>query len=133
MSPTSRHQLVVDCDLAAFRSVGPWLADAIDDPGVVSRAELAVQELAVNALEHGFGDGRSAPPLTIEVARAADGWSIKLRDRGDAIPESVARGVLPTAPQVGGYGLFLVFELADDAGLERIDDTNVWTLRFDRR
>ena len=38
----------------------------------------------------------------------------------------------PGVPHIRGYGLVIVEKLVDELGYVRRDDTNIWSLRFDR-
>ena len=55
------HELSVHADLLSIRDIGPWLRDVASEAvapdaleSFAMRCELAVQELAVNIVTHGF-------------------------------------------------------------------------------
>ncbi|WP_351227045.1 ATP-binding protein [Streptomyces sp. NPDC002133] len=108
------------------RSVGAARAFALDTLirwGIVERhddVQLAVSELATNALRHGVPPGRE-----FCVGLAVDGAVLRIhvRDSGDGRPEVQAAD----ADACDGRGLFLVKELADDFGVtEHIVGKSVW-------
>ncbi|WP_372016645.1 SpoIIE family protein phosphatase [Pseudoxanthomonas sp. 10H] len=97
-------------------------------------ARLIVEEVACNAVEHAV-----APDAPLEMhARVDDGrlW-LEFRDRGVPFdPTAQAAPDLDADVEergIGGLGVFLVRELADEIDYQRIEDVNVLriTLRLD--
>ena len=118
------------------------MTDAIDDlmarhgasPAAAHDARLVVEEIACNAVEHAV-----APEAPLEMhARVDDGrlW-LEFRDRGQAFdPTAHAAPALDAdigERGIGGLGVFLVQELAEDIAYQRLDGCNVLrvTLRLD--
>jgi len=86
---------------------------------LVPTAELAVSELVANAVRHGRGG------VEVRVFASATKVRIEVRDRGGGRPS--IREPHRAGPDVGGWGLRLVDQLADDWGTRvRPDDTLVW-------
>ena len=81
-------------------------------PASAAPMALIVNELTLNALEHGGTDGRP-PAVTVRLLKHGDGFSLEVQDDGAG----------PAAVQDGGFGLHVVrllaqqlsadFELAD--------------------
>ena len=133
-------QLSVAPDLLSIREIGPWLrecvsghvADADVEPFAM-RAELAMQEVAANIVNHGHVgvDPADHPPIGLAAEIADGALRIEIVDHGteyepDAQPEPKA-----DAPQVHGYGLMIVRQLARRFDYVRRDDANHTTLEFE--
>jgi len=71
------------------------------------RLVLVVDELASNALRHG------GAPVTAALHRAGDRWLIAVDDSSPRMPPTPARG---RDPGLGGFGLYLVADLASQHG-----------------
>jgi len=91
----------------------PVLASAAE------RVGLVFSELATNALRHG------RRPVTVTLARAADGWLVTVSDaHHDEGPVVV---VARTRTRSGGHGLRLVLQLSRAVGWYRdLDLKHVW-------
>lgn len=139
----SERHLVVPANLLAIRDIGPWLAEATDDlavltgdePGATearSQLELALQELAVNIVTHGYGDsatGDNTIALAWLVTRHPQtAVTITARDAARPYVPQPERQSEPGTPSVHGFGLMLIEQLVDSFTHEREGDTNVWTL-----
>jgi two-component sensor histidine kinase len=74
------------------------------------RLVLIVDELASNALRHG------GPPVGATLSKSGDHWMIAITDSAAAQPPHPAEG---RDPGRGGFGLYLVAELADHHGWSR--------------
>lgn len=116
-------ELVVESDYEALRAIGPWLAGVLEmfdettRTILLQRIELAVQELATNSIDHAKS-GEAG--ITLRADIVGDSVVVELSDRGvavdlDAIPEPDH-----DEPQVRGYGMMIVEQLADELGYERI-------------
>lgn len=96
---------------AACVALGDYLRAAGASPRVAGRAEVLLEELALNALRHG-----GAPEVRLEAFRAEEGWTLCLEDAGAAFDPLA--GELPApAPsleeaRIGGLGLPLVRRLS---------------------
>jgi len=94
-----------------------------DDAAVADRNEavvLAFDEMASNALRHGGGRVRA------RVQRTATAWLVEVCDGAATSPPEPAVG---RDPSLGGLGLYLIAEMADDHGWHLTDDEKVvWAL-----
>jgi anti-sigma regulatory factor (Ser/Thr protein kinase) len=77
-------------------------------------AALLVSELVSNALLHGVGD------ISLRIDIEADAVRVEVSDEGN-----VALAPSPTPGAHGGWGLYIVGELADDWGVLE-GSTRVW-------
>ena len=86
--------------------------------GQVETLRLLVSELVTNAVRHGDG----AEPVEVCVR-----WNSEIRvevcDRGGGFTPRPRFGRLD---EPGGFGLYLVGQLADQWGVETTDGTTVW-------
>jgi sigma-B regulation protein RsbU (phosphoserine phosphatase) len=100
-----------------------WLADQGLCPAVIARAELLVEEVALNILRHGFESGAAAAlVVSLESGRCV----LEFEDRGmpfdpttAALPPRAAS--LAQAPD-GGRGLRLLRALTAEARYARSED-----------
>ncbi|MEM9436800.1 MAG: ATP-binding protein [Pseudomonadota bacterium] len=98
--------------------------------------ELVLAEVLNNVAEHAYeekGDGR----IELDMSYIADGISIKLQDFGKPMPNGQTPLGMPADLDVevedlpeGGFGWFLIGELAKDLTYERRGDTNHLTFRM---
>ena len=87
---------------------------------VLDDVRLLVTELVTNALRH--GSLRSGDRVGLKAWLTGDVFRIEVRDPGrdgDPVPRS-------PGPRGGGYGLFLVEQLAKRWGVDRNGGTVVW-------
>lgn len=107
------------CDAAGFDALGR------------SQVQLVLEELVVNALAH--GGAPEGVPIHVSLRYAAPELCIHIRDQGAAFDPTVPRNALADVPlseqAIGGLGLFLTQQLADEMVHERIDGVNHLTLR----
>lgn len=92
------------------------------EPHVFQNLELLVSELVTNSVRH--ADVNDDSDVTLKVRISPDTVSIEVIDPG-------AGFVAPTSPRPrqgeGGYGLYLVDQLARRWGVDRLDQgTRVW-------
>lgn len=131
----------VKLDLAALREIAPWirgeLAERLDPAQVeviLPGIELAVQEIAVNIVEHGFVDNGTdlqGRQFRVELDHHDGVVQLTLIDNGPAYdPDQIAEPD-PDQPQVGGYGLMIVRQLTSEFGVERDGDLNKTRLCFE--
>jgi anti-sigma regulatory factor (Ser/Thr protein kinase) len=129
--------LVLPADHEALRQLGAWLADLIGPPcdgqlpDLLSRSELALHEVCVNVVDHGYGGG----PGELTVSGWADDATVELRitDSGCAFERQAVVEPQAGVPQIRGYGLMIVNQLVDVLNFERVDGTNICTLQISRR
>lgn len=132
--------LSVAPDLLSIREIGPWLrecvsghiADADVEPFAM-RVELAMQEVAANIVNHGHAgiepDGH--PPIGLAAEIADGALCIEVVDHGaEYAPDEQPEPDLDS-PQVHGYGLMIVRQLARRFDYARCGDANHTTLEFE--
>ena len=112
---------------ALLRRLEP-LELGVDEVGTV---ELVMAEALNNVVEHAYPEGDAAGPITISCNHAADGLHLMVVDRGRAMP----KGQMPDGATVdldvpfcdtpeGGFGWFLIKDLADEVRYERVEWEN---------
>ncbi len=85
--------------------------------GAVGRAEVVVEEVALNAFRHG-----GAGEVTLEAAEVEDGWRLRFEDAGAAFDPTAS----PAAPSAraamgeGGLGRVMVARAARRLGYARV-------------
>jgi anti-sigma regulatory factor (Ser/Thr protein kinase) len=109
------------------RRVRAVLAASLDDgdepdevarEDVVERVVLVIDELASNAVRHG------APPATLEVRESGDHWVVVVTD---AAPDALPAPAVDRPAGQGGYGLYVIADLATAHGVEvHGDRKRVW-------
>ena len=117
----------LEIEVATTRAMRRQISDALSDALGSTRLDdvlLAATELATNSLLHG------APPVTVRLWNVGDGVLIDVVDHGGAIADPLADLRPLNGGSHGGYGLWLVGELADEITIDRRDDTNVVTAFF---
>lgn len=126
--------LQISADHESLRHIGPWLRDLFEGSELPSRftsIELAVHELANNSVDHAKSDDRLVRlSAAIDQKDLAATLTVTVTDRGIAVdPETI-----PTpeehVPQIRGYGLMIIDQVADELTYERIGNENVWTAAF---
>lgn len=139
VNPTSAtvKPLVLEANYAAVREIGRWLDHIIASEGGHRFAnrrgeiELAVHELAVNIIDHAFtNETRPNGSLELSADIIDDTLLVRSFDTGVVVEE------LPDAPnvdtpQVRGYGLVIIRQLAASVHYQRSLSANRWTLSFD--
>ena len=134
-----RARLTIEADTLSVRQVTAWLARLLAPAGVEgtalqSRVELAVHEVCVNILDHSYGPDHVTRGDDITIEGTIDGaavW-IWIFDRGREFDCGNILRPIPGVPQVRGYGLVIVEQLASELRYVREHNTNIWSLRFDR-
>jgi len=94
-------------------ALGPHLAN-----GASETVKLLVSELMTNAIKH--GDGRQ--PVEVYAHWNAE-VRVEISDHGEGFAPAPRVGALD---EPGGFGLYLVGQLADRWGVETSDGTTVW-------
>ena len=106
----------------ARHDVEDALAEAAVDRRTAGDLMLLVSELVTNAVRHAHGD---AFEVRLEVR--PDVLRLEVHDRGISFEPRIR----PSDDGSGGYGLFIVDQLADRWGVERDDGGTIW-LELDR-
>lgn len=128
--------LRLETSYAAMREIGEWLDSILATPlgqrfaDRRGEIELAVHELAVNIVDHAFTvETRPAGSFELSAEIIDDQMFVRSFDAGNPVID------LPAAPQAGqpqvrGYGLMIVEQLAASVNYQRSARANRWTLLF---
>lgn len=109
----------------AQAALAGFLAARGAGPRSVSRAELVLEEVALNALRHGYPEGQE-PALDIVASIEEGRCVLRFEDRG--IPFDPAAASLPAPAtglaeaRIGGLGVTLIRRMAEDLHYERTPD-----------
>lgn len=106
----------------------------VEEAGTV---ELVMAEALNNIVEHAYPEGDAAGPIDILCKHATDGLHLKVVDHGRAMPN----GQTPVGAAVdidvavqdmpeGGFGWFLIKDLAKEVRYERCDWQNQLMFRL---
>ncbi len=108
---------------AAQAALAGWLAGAGVSPRAVTRAEVVLEELALNAQRHG-----GAEEVLVAACIAGEVCTLVLEDAGLAFDPTAPAPVMPQEARIGGHGLLLVRRNAaalryrrTDAGRNRLE------------
>lgn len=111
LRPESRS--VAEARTRVCEAIEPHLSNGMDET-----LKLLVSEVVTNAVRHGGSDG----PVELHAS-----WNSEIRvavqDQGDGFTHTPRAGE-PDEP--GGFGLYLVGQLADRWGVETDGGTTVW-------
>ena len=86
--------------------------------------QLAATELITNATTHG------AAPVGVEAWLTDDGVVMEVSDHGDGVLDRYAELRQLNRGAIGGYGLWMVGQLADEVEIDRRDGRTVVSARF---
>jgi len=117
-----------------------WVDDFAAEVGLeaVVRGELqvALEELALNVIAHGYGEGEVVKELSVTLDADSDFITAVVEDEAPAFdPTGRAEADLSLPPErrpIGGLGIHLVKNLVESMHHERRGARNVLTLRFSR-
>ncbi|WP_375229666.1 ATP-binding protein [Roseobacter sp. S98] len=127
-------ELAVRDALSQFlAALGPIALD-VEEAGTI---ELVLAEVLNNIVEHAYPAGSASGPIDIRCTHRKDGLHVSITDSGLAMPD----GQLPLGNQVsvdvdlddlpeGGFGWFLIQDLAKDVHYARNGRKNRLTLRL---
>jgi anti-sigma regulatory factor (Ser/Thr protein kinase) len=86
---------------------------------VRNTVRLLVSEVVTNGVRH----GSASEPVELDVRDRGDELEVEVRDLGDGFAAAPRR---MATDEVGGWGLFLVEQLADRWGVAQDSGTRVW-------
>ena len=109
------------------RVASACLAAGLDND-IRKRAELAVEELFANTINHAYG-GESDRPVWLLVLVTNDGIKIDYRDDGPAFAPFACQ-VDHKSHTAGGFGISLINNMPDARAYRREDGHNVIHLEF---
>lgn len=106
----------------------------IEEAGTV---ELVLAEALNNIVEHGYPDQDSSGPINLSCTHASSGLNIQLIDEGIPMPDGKTPiGLAPDTdvdfmdmPE-GGFGWFIIKDLAKDILYKRMEKSNCLNLRI---
>ena len=115
------------------RGLGPLELNP-EEAGIV---ELVLAEALNNIVEHAYAPSYGCGPIRIECLHKSDGLHLRIRDcgatmPGDKAPPGIAADLgkcLKDLPE-GGFGWFLIKDLAEDVKYRRINGENCLDLRL---
>lgn len=139
-APPAMFRIAFVANAFGVRSALVGLRRYLESAGIptdqVDRAELVVAEALNNIVEHAYGP-TGAGPVTVLCQPVSDGLDLSLRDRGagmpgDRLPEG--RPALCQGPRKdlaeGGFGWFIIRDLARDIRYRRRDGENELSFRL---
>lgn len=99
------------------------------DQKTACRLRLGVDEIATNAIEHGYAETKSEEILHISAETDEQTFKIVLEDRGKPYDPNQALPLndldLPLEErQAGGLGIYLTLQAVDEFFYERVGDWN---------
>lgn len=113
--------------------LGPLSLD-LEEAGAV---ELVMAEALNNIVEHAYPEGDPVGPISITCRHARDGLHLTVVDRGRGMPDGRTPLGAPVEVDVafndmpeGGFGWFLIKDLAKDVCYQRVDPENRLSLRL---
>ena len=90
---------------------------------------LALHELCVNILEHGYHGFCDDIQITLTLQFEPQMIEALVVDSGDPFDKTAVATPILDEPQDGGYGLFLIEQLVDDFQYTRLAAGNQWQLK----
>lgn len=123
-------ELTLDANYLELRQIGPWIAELLNarSDDLLGSIELAVHELAANSVDHA-----ASPDGQLTLRGRIDGTilTVEMIDAGGAFDATAVTTPDPNQPQVGGYGLMILEQLAATVSYERNGDQNHWRTTFE--
>ena len=106
----------------------------VEETGTV---ELVMAEVLNNIVEHAYADKPDGGTINMRCSKKPDGLTVFIKDTGKMMPD----GKLPTGTLAslevdlddlpeGGFGWFLIQNLAKDVTYERVGNQNVLKMRI---
>lgn len=121
------------------RLLGPWLTQRLEEPDAINFAErrgeieLAVHEIVTNVIDHALANTASeVAPIEVQASVHNGRLAVTTSDTGAAFDEASYAAPTDGAPQVHGYGLMIVEQLAESCEYSRCErrGSNTWTAVF---
>ncbi len=133
ISITSGEFAVREALAALLEALTPLELD-VEETGTI---ELVLAEAMNNIVEHAYPPEDVPGPINVKCSRQADGLRFQIKDCGRPMPDGVTPIGLPVDLDVefsdlpeGGFGWFLIKDLAKDVVYRRVDDANQLTFRL---
>jgi serine/threonine-protein kinase RsbW len=130
--------LEIPADLLSIRAAGDWIRGCLaerltpDHVGAVAyTCELAIQEVLVNIVTHGYGDAPGSIRLSGEFTPDGETWRVVVEDDAAGYEPDALHDPDPSEPQEHGYGMMIVRQLTSEFSYVRLTDRNRTTLVFD--
>lgn len=121
----------------ALQQLRASLAPLALDPDELGTIELVLAEVMNNIVEHAYPPGDQPGPITLLCLRRADGLHFEVEDFGRPMPDGATPVGKPADLNVdfvdlpeGGFGWFLIQDLAKDVMYNRRDTANSLTFRM---
>ena len=107
------------------------------DPGRVAELELAVEEAVANVCTHGYPQGGGDVEIRCSMEAGGRRLCVEIADSGEPFDVGAAAGPdltggLEDRP-VGGLGIHLIRQLADEIHYERSGDRNILRIMISAR
>ncbi len=106
-------------------------------PEEAGTLELVLAEVLNNIVEHGYADSNFGT-ISLSIVRDRKGLSCSVSDDGVALPDTCLHSGSNTGPSPdhlpeGGFGWFLIRDLAEDLGYHREKGRNLLAFRLPLR
>ena len=127
---TMRKDLTIDASFPALVALDAFVEEMLADHSRENRAriKLAVHELCVNIIQHGYAG--SPGQIYVESFLHQNHLTIAVRD--DAPNAYPSNEVLPPNPSdlpESGWGMFIVMKVMDELHYQRLASGNLWRMR----
>ncbi|MFK7838435.1 MAG: ATP-binding protein [Sulfitobacter sp.] len=116
-----------------MRNLEPWGFDVEES----STIQLVLAEVLNNIVEHAYPASEPAGPIDIRCRQHTDGLHFHVADQGMAMPDGQTPLGVPQSLEVdmmdmpeGGFGWFLIKDLAKDVRYNRVGSENQLELRI---
>ncbi|MEM6372759.1 MAG: ATP-binding protein [Pseudomonadota bacterium] len=133
VSIQSGEMAVRDALSQLMEGLSPLSLD-VEESGTV---ELVMAEALNNIVEHAYPEGDANGPICITCNHRRDGLHMRVVDQGRAMPNGQTPLGAPVETDValndmpeGGFGWFLIKDLAKEVTYDRVDAENHLTLRL---
>jgi serine/threonine-protein kinase RsbW len=122
--------------LDSLEPIGKYVLAAAAEAGLdkvaANHLRLSVDEIATNAVVHGYNEAGRTGDLVVEATLDDTSLAVCLEDTGAEFdPHSVAAPIDMNKPlgerQIGGLGIYLAIEGVDELRYERRGDRNHYT------